>query len=373
MSTTEPWSIGVLFSQSGHLANIERTQLMGTLVAIEEINEGGGICGRPIVPVCYDPASDLSQYRHFAHKLLTQDGISSILGCYTSSSRRALLPIVERLNGLLWYPTLYEGFEFSPNIIYSGSSPSQNSVALADYISSNIGDRVYFVGSDYIFPQESNRVLRHLLEAHGCKIVGERYVPIQARTEDFLPVMHDLRRCQPDAIFSTVVGDSTTLFYRLLRRTASAGRDIPIFSLTTTESEIQAMGRDAAEGHYTVASYFQTIESQANRAFVQRVQRRYGGDAPTNACMEAAYYQVHLLKAALEMVETMESDLLRIAALGSHYAAPQGTINIDSRWGHGNVWSRIGRVNPKGEFDIVAQSMSALDTDPFFERAAQAV
>lgn len=369
MSVSEPWRIGVLFSQSGHLSNIERTQLMGTMVAIEQINDEGGINGRALVPVCYDPASDNSLFRHYSKRLLIEDGIATIFGCYASSSRKAVLPIIERMNGLLWYPTLYEGYEFSPNVIYTGSSPNQNSVALAEYLTEHCGDRIYFVGADYVFPCESNRIMRHLLQARGRKIVGEKYVPIRAKREDFVPILNDIKNLQPDAVFSTVVGDATTLFYQMYRRSGILPDRTPIFSLTTTETENRAMGSDASEGHYTVASYFQTVESADNAEFVRRIKRKFGDDLCTNVCMEAAYYQVHLFKAALEMVDTLETDVLRPAVLGAGFSAPQGAVGIDALWGHGNVWSRVGRASNSGQFDIVAQSRAAIETDPFFMRS----
>ena len=158
----EPWRIGVLFSQTGVTAVIEETQLRGTIMAIEEVNAAGGVNGRELVPVVYDPASESRNFARFADKMLTEDGISTIFGCYTSSSRKAVLPVVERRNGLLWYPTLYEGFEYSPNIIYTGAAPNQNSVELVDFLLETYGRRFYLIGSDYIYPRESNRIMREL-------------------------------------------------------------------------------------------------------------------------------------------------------------------------------------------------------------------
>ena len=154
-SGTEPWRVGVLFSRTGVTAVIEETQLRGTLLAIEEINAAGGINGRELAPIIYDPGSDEGNFARLADHLLTDDGVTMIFGCYTSSSRKAVLPIVERRNGLLWYPTLYEGFEYSPNIIYTGAAPNQNSVELADFLVERYGPRFYLIGSDYIYPRES--------------------------------------------------------------------------------------------------------------------------------------------------------------------------------------------------------------------------
>lgn len=345
---------------------------MGTMVAIQEINDAGGIHGRELVAQSYDPASDNNLFRDYSRRMLVDDGLSTIFGCYSSSSRRAILPIVERFNGLLWYPTLHEGFECSPNVIYTGASPNQNSVALANYLSENCGKRVYLVGSDYVFPRESNRIMRHLLTVRGCEVVGERYVPTRAKRQDFLPVFNDVKRLQPDVIFSTVIGDATSLFYQTYAQYGFSPNRMPIFSLTTTESENRAMGADVAEGHFTVASYFQTVESASNAEFVRRSKRMYGSDLETNVCMEAAYYQVHLFRAALELAGTMDSDILRPAVLGTELSAPQGVVGVDLRWGQSNVWSRVGRASRNGQFKIVSQSRNAVETDPFLVQVNQA-
>ena len=212
----------MLFSRTGFMSVIESTQIQGTLLAIEEINSSGGVNGRELAPIVYDPGSDPVACGYLAKRLMIEDDVSTIFGCYTSSSRKAVLPVVERLNGLLWYPTLYEGFETSPNVIYTGAAPNQNSLALCRYLIDTYGGRFYFVGSDYIYPRESNRVMRELLKESGGSVVGEQYLGLGARRQDFLPVIQDIRRTQPDAIFSTVVGEGTVYLYQTY---ADAGLD----------------------------------------------------------------------------------------------------------------------------------------------------
>ncbi|CAM5761358.1 hypothetical protein LMIY3S_00112 [Labrys miyagiensis] len=186
---------------------IEETQLRGTLVAIDEINDRGGINGRPIIPIIYDPGSDVRSYGQYAKRLMVENGINTIFGCYTSASRKAVLPVVERLNGLLWYPTLYEGFEFSPNVIYTGATPNQNSVQLCKTMMEKFGNRFYFIGSDYIYPRESNRVMRELVQNNGGVVVGERYLKLEAERSEFTLILREIKQAQPDVIFSTVVGE----------------------------------------------------------------------------------------------------------------------------------------------------------------------
>jgi branched-chain amino acid transport system substrate-binding protein len=364
-ATAAPWRVGVLFSQTGFMAVIEETQLRGTLLAIEEINTAGGINGRELVPVIYDPGSESAAFGHCAKRLMVDDEVSTIFGCYTSSSRKAVLPVVERLNGLLWYPTLYEGFEFSPNIIYTGAAPNQNSVALCRFLMDRYGSRFYFVGSDYVYPRESNRIMRELIQSHGGEIAGEVYLDLRASKRDFRPVMRDIRAASPDVIFSTVVGDSTIHLYQSYADAGFDPRTRPIASLTTTEAEIRAMGFDVGEGHITAAPYFQGIAGTRNHSFVDRYKRRYGEDEPTNMCVEAAYFQVHVFARALQETNSIETDILRPMVLGSSYDAPQGTIAINAASSHTDLWTRIGRVNRRGQFEILHQSLSPVLADPY--------
>jgi ABC-type branched-subunit amino acid transport system substrate-binding protein len=364
-SSGEPWRVGVLFSKTGYMSVIEETQLRGTLLAIDELNEAGGINGRPIQPVVYDPSSEASAFGRYAKKLLIEDGISTIFGCYTSSSRKAVLPVVERLNGLLWYPTLYEGFEFSPNVIYTGAGPNQNSLELFRYLMETHGKRFYFIGSDYVYPRVSNRIMREFVRANSAQVVGERYVALRPNRAEFYDVMRDIRELRPDAIFSTVVGDGTVFLYQAYAECGFDARTMPIASLTTTEAEVSAMGADVGEGHVTAAPYFQGVESDQNHRFLRRWKKIYGDDFAANMCSEAAYFQVSLFAQALRATNSLETESLRPAVLGLNIDAPQGQISINPMCGHANLWARIGRVNRAGQFDIIRQSSAAVNADPY--------
>lgn len=363
--TTEPWRVGILFSYSGNMAVIEETQLRGTLMGLEEINDAGGVNGRAIEPVIYNPCSDPKFFGLYAKKLMVEDGVSTIFGCYTSSSRKAVLPVVERLDGLLWYPTLYEGFEFSPNVIYTGATPNQNSVQLCRMLMEHYGNRFYFVGSDYVYPRCSNRIMRELVINSGGSVMGERYLPLTADRSDFQPIMRDIKKVQPDVIFSTVVGEATILFYQAYADAGLNPKVMPVASLTTSETEVRAMGHDVAEGHLTAASYFQGVESDENAAFVQRYQKRFGTDEPTNMCAEAAYFQIKAFAETLAQTNSMDTSMLRKYALGTAFDAPQGGVSINPEWGHTDVWTRIGRANRQGQFDIIYQSSNCVESDPY--------
>lgn len=364
-ATSEPWRIGVLFSTTGFLAVIEETQLRGTLTAIEEINDSGGINGRPLEPVLYDPGSEASAFGRCAKRLMVEDGVTTIFGCYTSSSRKAVLPVVERLNGLLWYPTLYEGFEFSPNVIYTGAAPNQNSVELCAFLMEHCGSRFFFVGSNYVYPRESNRIMRELVRHNAGQVVGERYLGLRAKRKDFIPVMQEIRAARPDVIFSTVVGDSTTYLYQSYADSGFDPKTMPIASLTTTEAEIQAMGCDVGEGHITAAPYFEGVGGVSGRNFVRRYKKRYGDDVITNMCLEAAYFQVHIFAKALEQTNSLETEILRPTVLGCEFDAPQGRVSINAYCAHTDLWTRIGRANRKGRFDILHESAEPVHADPY--------
>jgi ABC-type branched-subunit amino acid transport system substrate-binding protein len=363
--TDEPWYVGVLWSQTGVTAVIEESQLKGTLLAMEEVNSAGGVNGREVVPVIYDPASDPECFARYADRLLGEDRVSTIFGCYTSSSRKAVLPVVERRNGLLWYPTLYEGFEYSPNVIYTGAAPNQNSVQLVEFLMREYGTRFFLVGSDYIYPRESNRIMRRLVNTHGGQVVAECYLDLRAGPCEFKPVMGKVRRESPDVIFSTVVGEATSHLYQAYCDAGFRSKTMPIVSLTTTEAEIAHMGADVGEGHITAAPYFQSVQSQSNADFVRRYRKRFGDGETTNMCVEAAYFQVHVFAKALGEANTMDVDVLRPLVLGIEYNAPQGRIGIDPDNSHTGLWTRIGRANRFGQFEILWETAAQVKPDPY--------
>jgi branched-chain amino acid transport system substrate-binding protein len=355
----------VLFSQTGVTAVIEETQLRGTIMAIEEVNAAGGVNGRELVPIIYDPASQPRNFAKLADRLLTEDGVRMIFGCYTSSSRKAVLPIVERRNGLLWYPTLYEGFEYSPNIIYTGAAPNQNAIELTEFLLEFHGPRFYLIGSDYVYPRESNRIIRDLLGRRAGVVVAEQYLDLQAGPREFKLAMREIKRAQPDVIFSTVVGSATAHLYQAYADAGCNPRTMPIASLTTSEAEVKLMGADVACGHLTAAPYFESVGTAANRAFVAMYKKRFGDEEPTNLCAEAAYFEVHVFARALAEADTMDPEILRPFVLGSEFEAPQGRIVIDSDSSHTALWTRLGRVNCIGQFDIVKESLWPVTPDPY--------
>lgn len=364
-ATPETWRVGVLFSRSGLMAVTETEHFLGTALAIKEINEAGGVLGREIEVVAHDPASDPETYRRLADRLLTEEGISVILGCSTSAERKALLSAIERRNGLLWYPSLYEGFEYSPNIIYTGASPNQNSFQLAEYLVRNYGRRIFLVGSDYVYPRESNRIMRDLVESYGGEVVGEIYVPMQTEPVKLRSVLARVRDRAPDVVFSTVVGRTAQAFYRLYPEAGFDPVRTPIASLTMVEGELQEIGPELCEGHITAATYFGSLDRPANRRFAADFHREFGLDRPVSMWSAGAYAQAHLFAMALERAGTLDTQRLVDSALGLSLEAPEGPIQIDPDNNHTWLTPRIGRARRDGSFEIVWEAKAPVKPDPY--------
>lgn len=363
--TAQTWRVGILFSRSGITSVTESEHFYGTALAIEEINAGGGVLGRQIEPIAYDPGSDHEAFRSLARKLLTEDDVNVIFGCSMSGSRKAVLPIVERYNGLLWYPSIYEGFEYSENVLYTGATLNQNTFALADFILQRYGPRVFMAGSDYIYPHESNRVMRDLLECKGGTIVEEQYVPLDADERRIRRLMADIEKAAPDAVFSTVIGRSAQILYRLYAEAGIDRTKRPIASLTLAEGEIRVIGAEHCTGHVLAAPYLASVDSDENQRFVGDLARRFGDRTTATMWSQTAYTQVHLFARALEKAGTLDTFRLGQAALEVDYASPEGRMMFDQENRH--VWStpRIGIANAAGQFDIAWQSQAPIRPDPY--------
>jgi branched-chain amino acid transport system substrate-binding protein len=359
------WRVGILFSRSGVAEVTESEHFRGTVLAIEEINADGGVLGREIAPVCYDPKSSAHDYRRLADKLLTEDGVNVIFGCMMSASRKAILGSLERRNGLLWYPANYEGFEYSPNVLYTGAAPNQHTLQLARYIVSRIGKEVTLVGSDYIFPRETNRVLRQIFEAAGGRIVEEVYVPVEPDEIAIRRVLDRIRRDRPAAVVSTIIGRGTQSFYRIYREVGLDPRSVPVGSLSLAETETAKIGAECCAGHFTAATYFASVPSRASLRFRAAFLARFGAGCLSSFYSESAYNQVYLFAAALERAGTDDPEKIVAAAGGIEFDAPQGPITVDADNNHTWLHSRIGVLDATGQFDIVWEAGEPVKPDPY--------
>ena len=359
--------VGILHSLSGTIAIIERSLHNAELLAIEEINANGGVLGKQIEPVIEDPQSMVQVFNDKAKKLLLEDQVVAVLGCYTSASRQSVLPVFEEHNGLLLYPTLYEAQECSKNCFYTGAVPNQQLDDFVPWIINELGrTKFYLIGANYIYPKETNREVKALLEAHGGEHVAEEYSPL-GHTE-FSTNINKIAASGCDVVFSTLVGDQVIAFYKQFRQFGITADILPICTPITTEQEIAAMGAENALGHYTSFNYFQSVDSPENKSFVTRYKEKYGENEVTNAVMEAAYFQTYLLAQAIESAGTTDTDALIFEGLpGQEFVAPQGKVKIDEKNHHTWLWARIGQANEAGQFDVVWKSEDWIRPDPWVD------
>jgi branched-chain amino acid transport system substrate-binding protein len=367
MNQKDPAKVGLLFSKAGITSKLESSQLYGALFAIDQINERGGLDGRELTPVHYDPESEPVRYKILLEKLITEDRVNVIFGGYTSTSRKAMLRVAEKHNKLLFYPQQYEGFEFSDNIIYTGAAPNQNSVQLADFMTSKFGARIYMVGSRYIYPYESNRTMQELVLQHPSgAVIGERYLDLQATQEQFDEVVKDIRNKKPDFIFCTVIGHTVPFFYRAYAQAGLDPETMPICSLNTSEAEIAMMGAETGRGHFTSSPYFQSIDSPENSSVLKQFfQSRYGQLTVPNMNWEAAYFAMHFYANAFRAAGGDEIARILPHILGAEYLAPQGRVRIDPVNHHTGLYPRIGRADSNGQFTIVRESRDIVNPDPY--------
>jgi urea transport system substrate-binding protein len=353
--------VGLLHSLSGTMAISEAPLIEAQLMAIAEINETGGVLGKLIEPVIKDGASDPAQFQAQARKLIEQSQITTVFGCWTSVSRKAVLPVVEELNAQLWYPVQYEGLESSKNIFYTGSCPNQQVEPAVTWLLQNKGTRFYLLGSDYVFPRTVNKIIKAQLKHQGGTVVGEEYVP--SGTRKLAEIINRIQQARPDVVFNTLNGDSNLTFYHQYKEAGITAQEIPVLAVSIAEVELQRIG-DAATGHYASWSYFQSLDTPSNRRFVQNFQRRYGQDRVTSDPIEAAYTQVYLWKQAVEQAQSFEVDRVRVAAYGQSFEAPSGFVRIEPNH---HVWKscRIGKILPTGQFEIVYTSDNPIKPLPW--------
>lgn len=361
----DDYKVGLLFSRASLTAASETAQANATHLAIAEVNDSGGINGRRLTAIDGDPGADPNDYRDSALQLCDHHQVQVLFGTHMSSTRKVVLPVVESRRRLLFYPTLYEGFEYSPYCFYTGSAPNQNSLQLARYVLQTYGGRVLFVGGSYVYPYESNRIMRELFEQAGGEIVDEIYLPFHATAEDFERVMQRVRETAPDAIYSTIVGSDIPSLHRAYRQAGFDPARLPIVSLATNEVDVQAMTDEEAEGHISAAPWFSTLQTPASQAFVSRYRARFGEGAAITAGAEAAYFQVHLFAQAARRAADDSVQALREALAGARFDAPQGTVQIDPQTQHTWLWPRIARLDDRRQFQLVLESTEAVPPSPY--------
>lgn len=361
----KPIEIGVLHSLTGTMSISEISVKDATLLAVEEINASGGVLGCPLQVVIEDGASDLQTFAQKAKQLLQEYKVAVVFGCWTSASRKAVLPVFEHLNGLLFYPVQYEGLEQSPNIFYTGAAPNQQIIPGVDYLLAQSKRKIFLLGSDYIFPRTANQIVKAQLVASGGELAGEVYLPLGSREVD-AAIAH-IVAVKPDAILNTLNGDSNIAFFRHLREAGLTADKLPVMSVSVAEEEVRAIGAENIAGHLTVWNYFQTLDTPENQQFVKAYKTKYGKNRVTDDPIEAAYLGVYLWKQAVEKAGSTEVAKVREAAKNIEFAAPSGKVKIDAQTQH--IWktARIGKVRSDGQIEEIWNSGTPVRPDPFLK------
>lgn len=338
------------------------------LMAIGEINARGGVLGHQIDPIIEDGRSRFTQvFPKQARKLLLEDEVAVVFGCWTSVSRKAVKPVFEELNGLLFYPVQYEGNECSRNIVYTGAVPNQQILPAIDWLMSPAGgskERFHLIGSDYIFPRTANFILHKYLQAKGAEVVGLNYTPLGHM--DYRQTVQEIKQTSPDVIVSTINGDSNIGFYAELAAAGITAEQIPVLATSVGEDELRSLLPAQVEGHMSAWSYFQSIDTRTNRDFVSRYKSKYGYDCVTDDPIEAAYSQVYLWQLAAERAGSFDVDKVREAfQSGIEFEAPGGKIKIDPKTQHAYKRFRLGRVRQDRQFDMVHESEDWIAPEPY--------
>ncbi|MGN7155100.1 urea ABC transporter substrate-binding protein [Dietzia cercidiphylli] len=357
--------IGSLHSLSGTMAISERTVRDSVELAVEQINADGGVMGKQIETVVEDGASDPAVFAEKAQKLITSDCVAAIFGGWTSSSRKAMLPVVEDNNALLYYPVQYEGLEASENIFYTGATTNQQIVPGLEYLKEQGARSMYLVGSDYVFPQTANRVIKAWAEANDVEILGEDYTPLGST--DFSTIVNKVRTADPDAVFNTLNGDSNVAFFREYTNAGLTAEDTPVVSVSIAEEEVQGIGADNIEGQLTSWNYYQTIESPENTSFVEAFKAKYGENRVTSDPMEAAYTSLFLWKNTVEKAGSFDVAEIQENAGGVSFDAPEGTVTINGDNNHISKTALVGEIRPDGLIYEVWSSGEPIEPDPFLE------
>lgn len=362
-SAPEPIKVGILHSLSGTMAISETALRDAAMLAIEQINDKGGVLGRRIQAVIEDASSNSDRFRLKAEKMVREDKVCSIFGCWTSASRKAVLPVLTKHNVLLWYPVQYEGNECSSNVIYTGSCPNQQIIPAVDWLYTKGKRRFYLVGSDYVFPRTANRIVKRQLQKIGAAMLGEDYVTLGSR--DFESVLKRIRAARPDIVFSTVNGDSNRFFYKAFHEHGITAHDLPIMAMSLAEAEVRTIGTLLTQGHLAAWAYFQSVDTPENRSFIENFRSRYGAMRVADDPIEAAYFQVYIWAQSVESAGTVETNALRRKVAGQKFNAPEGLVYIDPTNRHTWKMFRIGEIKDDGQFRIVHSSTSPLAPEPW--------
>jgi urea transport system substrate-binding protein len=354
--------VGILHSITGTIAIAEKSVVDAEMLAIEEINKAGGVMGMKIEPVIEDGASDWPTFAEKARKLLEKDKVAAVMGCYTSASRKAVLPVFEKLKGLLYYPTYYEGLEQSPNIMYTAQEATQSVVAAMEWLAKNKGKSFYMIGSDYIWPRTTIKIAKTTLPRLGAKLVGEGYYPLGHI--EFSSEINKIKAAKPDVILNCVVGGSNVAFFKQLSAAGITGKNQTILSLAVSEEEVSGIGADNTVDTLTCMGYFQSLKNPANEKFVKAFKAKYGANRVTGDTLSCGYTSVYLWKLAVEKAKSIEVDKVVAASANLEFDGPEGKIKFHGTNHHLWKHARIGVFKADGQVDMIYES-PLIEPNPF--------
>ncbi len=361
------YKVGILHSLVGTMADSEKPLVDAARLAVEEINATGGLLGTELEAVVADGRSEPATFGCEARRLLATEGITTVFGCWTSTSRKAVRREVEATGGLLWYPVQYEGLEESENVFYTGGTLNQQVEPALDWALAELGQRFFLVGSDYVYPRTANRLAKALLVSHGGTVAGEALVPLGSA--DFSVVIQSLREAGPSIVFSTINGDSNIAFYRQLAAAGLSSSLYPVLAMSVAETELVSIG-ESARGHLACWGYFQSMKSEANRKFIAAYRARFGAHRSTSDPIAAAHTQVHLWAEAVRKAGSFEPADVARSAPGCRLASPLGDIHIRPNH-HVTRSAMIGRVGGDGQIHVLWASANPFEPLPWLgiERA----
>jgi urea transport system substrate-binding protein len=359
----EPVKVGVLHSLRGTMEASETVVVDATLFAIDEVNRAGGVLGRPVKAVVADGRSDWPTFAREAERLITQDEVCTIFGCWSSAARKAVRPVVEEHDHLLLYPVQYEGLETSPCIVYLGAAPNQQILPAVRWaVTEKRCRRFFLVGSDYVFPRAANAIITDYLQSVGAKVVGEKYVPLAS--QQLGPVIDAIVEAGPDMILNTINGDSNTAFFRALRAANVKAADVPTLSFSVGEQDLRSLNAADLAGDYAAWTYFQSLDTPENLDFVKRFHDRYPQRSVTDP-METAYVGVKLWAQAVNEAQSLDPKKIRRALLIQRLKAPDGEVRIDAETQHCYRTPRIGQIQADGQFKVVWAAPGPIRPEPY--------
>jgi urea transport system substrate-binding protein len=358
-------TVGILHSVTGTMAISETGSVEAEKLAIDQINSKGGVLGRKIKFIQEDGASDWPTFAEKAKKLLVNDKCAAVFGCWTSASRKAVLPVFEQYNGMLYYPTFYEGLEESKNVIYTGQEATQQILAGLNWVQQEKGAKTfYLLGSDYIWPRTSNKIARkHIENVLKLKVLGEEYFPLG--NTQFNSVINKMKLAKPDVIYAIIVGGSNVAFYKQLK---AAGIDLTkqtLMTISVTEDEIDGIGGENIVGAYACMKYFESLDNPNNKAFVSAFHKMWGDKTVIGDVTQAAYLGPNLWKLTAEKAGSFDIDKIAAASPGVEFTgAPEGYVRIHENH---HLWSktRVGRARADGQYDVVYETKDLMEPNPF--------